>query len=47
MAWAFAGALVSWLLLFLFDPNGQLGDDAVTIVVGAAAGIGINRFVRS
>ena len=47
VAWAIAGALGAWLLLLVFDPNGQLADDAVTIVIGAAVGIGINRFVRN
>ena len=47
VTWAFAGALAGWLLLLIFDPNGQLADDAVTIVVGGAAGVAINRFVRA
>jgi hypothetical protein len=47
VTWAIGGALAGWLLLLVFDPNGQLADDAVTIVIGAVAGIGINRFVRS
>ena len=47
VVWAIGGALAGWLLLFLFDPNGQVGGDFVTIVVGAVAGIVVNRFVRS
>jgi hypothetical protein len=47
VAWAIAASLAGWLLLLIFDPNGQVADDAVTIVIGAAVGIGINRFVRN
>jgi hypothetical protein len=45
--WAIGGALGGWLLLFIFDPQTQLSDDAVTLVLGAAAGVGINRLIRS
>jgi hypothetical protein len=45
--WAIGGALAGWLLLFIFDPQTQLSDDAVTLVLGAAAGVGINRLIRS
>jgi hypothetical protein len=47
ISWAIGGALAGWLLLFVFDPQTQLSDDPVTLILGAAAGIGINRLIRS
>lgn len=46
VACAIGGALAGWLLLFVFDPQTQLSDDAVTLALGAAAGVGINRLIR-
>jgi hypothetical protein len=46
-ACAVGGALAGWLLLFVFDPRTQLSDDGITLVLGAAAGVGINRLIRS
>lgn len=44
---AIGGGLAGWLLLAAFDPRGQITDmDTVTIVVGAAVAVGINRLVR-
>jgi len=47
VASALVGALACWILLFAFDPHGQLSDDALTILIGAVAGVAINRLVRS
>lgn len=47
VGYAIVGALVGWLLLFVFDPQNQLSDDAGALGIGAAAGVIINRFVRS
>ena len=42
-----AGGLVAWLLLIAFDRFNQLADmDAITIIVGASVGVGLNRLVR-
>jgi hypothetical protein len=42
------GGLAGLLILAAFDPRGQIADlDAVTFVVGAFVGIGINRFLRA
>jgi len=46
-AYAIGGALAGWLLLFVFDPQNQLSDDAVALAIGAVAGIAINRFIRA
>jgi hypothetical protein len=47
IGYAIVGALVGWLLLFVFDPQNQLSDDAGALALGAVAGVGINRFIRS
>jgi len=47
VAWAVAGALLSFALLAAFDPHNQASDlDIVAIVVGAVAAVGINRILR-
>ena len=48
IACGLGGGLASLLLLAAFDPFGQATDlDAITIVVGALVGVGINRLLRS
>jgi hypothetical protein len=48
VAWAIAGALVSFALLAAFDPHNQASDlDMVAIAVGAVAAVGINRILRA
>ena len=46
---AIAGGLVGWLLLFAFDPFVEIAADmdVMSIVIGAIAGVAINRFLRS
>jgi hypothetical protein len=48
IASAIAGGLISFALLAAFDPHNQAGDlDVVAIAVGAVAGVGLNRVLRS
>ena len=43
-----AGGFVGLLILAAFDPRGQIADlDAITFIVGALLGVGINRLLRS
>jgi len=43
-----AGGFVGLLILAAFDPRGQIADlDAITFIVGALVGVGINRLLRS
>jgi hypothetical protein len=42
-----AGGFLGLLLVALWDPSGELAHlDAAAMVAGAAAGIGLDRFVR-
>jgi hypothetical protein len=44
---AIAGGFAGLLLVAIFDPRGQMTDiDTVFIVVGALAGVAINRSLR-
>ena len=48
VASALAGGFVGLLILAAFDPRGQIADlDAMTFIVGALVGVGINRLLRS
>jgi hypothetical protein len=43
-----AGGLAGLLLLAAFDPRGQVTDmDTIAFIVGALAGVGINRLIRA
>ena len=41
------GGFGGLMLLAVFDPNGQAPMDGLAFVIGALAGFGINRFLRS
>ena len=48
VAWALAGAILSFALLAAFDPHNQAGDlDIVAILVGAITAVGLNRVLRT
>lgn len=42
------GGFAGLLLVAVFDPRGQITDvDSISLIVGALAGVGINRALRS
>jgi hypothetical protein len=43
---ALAGAVIALLLFSIIDPQGRMMSDAVWLLGGALAGVGIDRMIR-